>query len=184
MPLAGWLLIAERGHGLEFVFLAGFYGALGNLIGSLVAYYAGAYGGRPFLERYGRWVLITQRELDWADRWFARYGEPAVFLSRLLPVIRTFISVPAGIARMNVLRFSILSFIGSYPWSLGLAWAGYELGENWEDIGDYFRPVAIPIGLVCLLGAAYFVYRRVREIQRDSAVLESEDEPGAGGVAR
>jgi len=184
MPLAGWLLIAERGHGLEYVFLAGFYGALGNTIGSLVAYYAGAWGGRPFLERYGRWVLITHRDLAWADRWFARYGEPAVFISRMLPVIRTFISVPAGIARMHVLRFAILSFVGSYPWSLGLAWAGYELGENWEDISTYFRPVAIPIGVVCLLAIGYFLFRRFRELAHEGrSVLDAEDEPDSGEVA-
>jgi membrane protein DedA with SNARE-associated domain len=184
MPLAGWLLIADRGHGLEYVFLAGFYGALGNTIGSLVAYYVGAWGGRPFLERYGRWVLITHRDLAWADRWFGRYGETAVFVSRMLPVIRTFISVPAGIARMNVVRFTILSFIGSYPWSLGLAWAGYELGENWEDISTYIRPVAIPIGVVCLLAIAYFVFRRVRELSHEGrSLLDAEEEPDSGEVA-
>ncbi|TMB67213.1 MAG: DedA family protein [Chloroflexi bacterium] len=96
MPLSGWFLIKERGHGYEFLLLAALFGALGNLIGSLVAYYAGMWGGRPFLERYGRWILITPRELDIADRWFGRYGEIAVFASRLLPVVRTFISLPAG----------------------------------------------------------------------------------------
>lgn len=184
MPLAGWLLIADRGHGVEFVFLAGFYGALGNTIGSLVAYYVGMWGGRPFLERYGRWILITHRDLAWADRWFGRYGEPAVFVSRLLPVIRTFISLPAGIARMDVLRFTVLTFAGSYPWSVGLAWAGYELGENWEDISTYFRPVAIPIGVVCLLGVGYFLFRRFRELAAEGrAVLDAEDEPDSGEVA-
>jgi membrane protein DedA with SNARE-associated domain len=163
MPLAGWLLIKERGLGFEWLFLAAFYGALGNTIGSLVAYYAGAWGGRPFLRRYGRFVLISQRELDWADRWFERYGEVAVFLSRLMPVIRTFISVPAGVARMNVLRFTLLTFAGSFPWSFGLAWGGFALGENWEQLSDWFRPVSIPIVIVLVLAVAYFLYRRIRE---------------------
>ncbi|MEE8346498.1 MAG: DedA family protein [Dehalococcoidia bacterium] len=178
MPLAGWLLVKERGLGFEWLFLAAFYGALGNLIGSLVAYYAGAWGGRPFLRRYGRYIFITQRELDWADRWFARYGEPAVLVSRMLPVIRTFISVPAGVARMNVWRFGILTFVGSYPWSFGLAWAGFALGDQWERIGDWLRPVSVPIavGLVLLVG--YYLYRRIREALRDEpAALPGEDEP-------
>jgi membrane protein DedA with SNARE-associated domain len=160
MPLAGWFLVDSPAE----LFIAAFYGALGNLIGSLVAYYAGLWGGRPFLERYGRWVLITPREINQADRWFARYGEITVFASRMLPVIRTFISLPAGIARMNIWRFSILSFLGAYPWCLGLAWAGYLLGENWEDISDYLRPVSIPIAVAVMLFAVWFVYRRVREI--------------------
>ncbi len=178
MPLAGWFLIEDRGLGFEWLFLAGFYGALGNLIGSLVAYYAGAWGGRPFLNRYGRYILITQKELDWADRWFARYGEPTVFFSRMLPVIRTFISVPAGVARMNVLRFSVLSFAGSYPWSLGLAWGGFALGDNWENLIDWFRPVSLPIAIVVVLAVAYFLFRRIRDVLRESATaVPGEDEP-------
>jgi len=165
MPLAGWILIKERGHGLEYLLLAGFYGALGNTIGSLVAYYAGAWGGRPLLERYGRYVLITPREIETADRWFSKYGEITVLATRLMPVVRTFISLPAGIARMNVWRFTILTFIGAYPWSIALAWAGYALGENWERVGDYLRPVSIPIAIVVLALGVYFVYRRIREIR-------------------
>ena len=178
MPLAGWFLIEDRGLGFEWLFLAAFYGALGNLIGSLVAYYAGAWGGRPFLNRYGRYIFITQKELDWADRWFARYGEPTVFFSRMLPVIRTFISVPAGVARMNVLRFSVLTFAGSYPWSLGLAWGGFALGDNWENLIDWFRPVSLPIAIVVVLAVAYFLFRRIRELLRESAATApGDDEP-------
>ena len=175
MPLVGWILVKDRGHGEEYLLLAAFYGALGNTIGSIVAYYAGAWGGRPLLERYGRYVLITHRELDFADRWFARYGERAVFVSRLLPVIRTFISLPAGIARMNVWRFTALTFIGSYPWSLGLAWGGFLLGEHWDRITDYLRPVAIPIALAILLAAGYYFYRRIREVSRDAKRREEAE---------
>ena len=166
MPLAGWILVKNRGHGLEFLLIAAFYGALGNTIGSLVAYYAGAWGGRPLLERYGRFVLITPRELDTADRWFQRYGQVTVFASRLMPVVRTFISLPAGISRMNVWRFTAFSFAGSYPWSLALAWGGYTLGEHWDRIGGWLRPVSIPIVIVVVLLVAYFIYRRIREISR------------------
>ncbi|MFQ6019122.1 MAG: DedA family protein [Dehalococcoidia bacterium] len=176
MPLAGWLLIEDRGLGYEWLFLAAFYGALGNTIGSLVAYYAGAWGGRPLLERYGRYVLISQRELDMADAWFRRFGEVAVFVSRLLPVIRTFISVPAGVARMNVWRFTVLTFVGSYPWSLALAWGGFALGDNWEHLTDWLRPVALPIAAVLVLLSVFYFYRRIREaVQRRPTAPDDSD---------
>ena len=165
MPLAGWILVKDRGHGEEYLLLAAFWGALGNTIGSIVAYYAGAWGGRPLLRKYGRYVLISQREIDWADRWFGRYGEITVFATRLMPVIRTFISLPAGIARMSFWRFTALTFVGAYLWSLALAWGGYKLGENWEDIRDYFRPLSIPIVVALVLLAAWFFYRRIREVR-------------------
>lgn len=179
MPLAGWLLVKDAGHGFEYLFLAAFYGALGNTIGSLVAYYAGAFGGRPLIVKYGRYVFVSRRELDWADRWFERYGEAAVFLSRLMPVVRTFISVPAGVTRMNVPRFTALTFAGSYPWSFALAWGGYALGENWEEITDYLRPVAIPIAVAIGLAVVYYLYRKIRElIHEGSLPVPGEDEPG------
>jgi len=179
MPLAGWLLVKDRGLGFEWLFLAGFFGALGNTIGSLVAYYAGAWGGRPLIQKYGRYVFVPRRELDWADRWFERYGEPAVFVSRLMPVVRTFISVPAGVTRMHVGRFTVLTFAGSFPWSFALAWGGYALGEHWERITDYLRPVALPIAAVIALAIVYYLYRRVREVLHERALpISGEDEPG------
>ncbi|MBI2912834.1 MAG: DedA family protein [Chloroflexi bacterium] len=181
MPLAGWILVKDKGLGEEWLLLAAFYGALGNTIGSLVAYYAGAWGGRPLLLRYGRYVLITPRELDIADRWFQRYGERAVLVSRLLPVVRTFISVPAGVARMNVVRFTVLTFIGSFPWSLGLAWGGFLLGEHWDRLTDYFRPVAIPIAVALVLLVALYFYRRFRELARAGPAALGDEEPQAAG---
>ncbi len=168
MPLAGWFLVEDRGHGWEYLLLAGFFGALGNTIGSLAAYYAGRWGGRPLVLKYGKYVLITPREVEWADRWFQRYGEVTVFATRLMPVVRTFISLPAGIARMNVWRFTIFTFIGAFPWSIALAWAGYLLGEHWEDLVPYFRPVSVPIVIVVVVAAAYFLYRRITELRRHS----------------
>ncbi len=167
MPLAGWLLIEDKDKTWAYLFLGAFYGALGNTIGSLIAYYAGAWGGRPLLEKYGRWVLITRKEIASADRWFEKYGEITVFGSRLLPVVRTFISLPAGISRMNVTRFTALTFAGSYPWSLFLITMGYLLGDNWEDITTYLRPVTIPIAVLCVAAVAYFFYRRVKELRRE-----------------
>lgn len=170
MPLAGWFLVKEQGHGWEWLIMAGVFGAIGNTIGSLVAYYAGAWGGRPLLLRYGRYLLISQRELDSADRWFARYGDAAVFISRLLPVVRTFISVPAGISRVNVWRFTVLTFLGAFPWCLGLAASGYALGENWERLLTWFRPVSIPIVIVIVAAAVWYLYRRIKEVREPHSV--------------
>jgi len=168
MPLAGWFLVDDRGLGVEWLFLAAFCGALGNLIGSLMAYAVGAWGGRPFLLRYGRYLLITRHEVEQAERWFARYGDRAVLISRVLPVIRTFISLPAGIARMNIWRFITLTFVGSFPWSLGLAWAGFVLGENWERIREWMRPADIPILIALAALVAWYIYRRVRTVLREA----------------
>ena len=162
MPLSGWMLVKDKGLGWEWLVLAGFFGAVGNTLGSLVAYYAGARGGRPFVEKYGKYILISHHDLDLADRWFQRWGNATVFASRLLPVVRTFISLPAGISRMPVWQFTAYSFAGSFPWSLGLAWAGYELGENWEDLRTWMRPADIPIIIIGVILVALYVYRHVR----------------------
>lgn len=180
MPLAGWFLIRDEDLGPQWLLLAGFYGALGNTIGSVIAYYAGAWGGRPLLLRYGRYVLISPRELDAGDRWFARYGDAAVFFSRLMPVVRTFISVPAGIARTNIWRFVALTFAGSFPWSLGLAAGGYALGENWERMLDWFRPVSIPIAIAVAAGVGWYFLRRIREVREGTVAATGGDAVARG----
>jgi membrane protein DedA with SNARE-associated domain len=163
MPLAGWMLIKNLDlPAVTYLLLAGSCGAVGNVIGSLVAYAVGVWGGRPFLERFGRYVLITRHDLDRADYWFRKYGSWSIFISRLLPGVRTFISLPAGIARMNLPRFIIYSLIGSFIWSLALAFAGYLVGEHWEQIRTVMRPFDwLIIGLV-LVGIGYYIYRHVR----------------------
>ncbi|PKB82007.1 MAG: hypothetical protein BZY88_05325 [SAR202 cluster bacterium Io17-Chloro-G9] len=165
MPLAGWLLIEDKGGSAWLVLLAGFYGALGNLLGSWVAYFVSRTWGRALLHRYGKYVLITRDEVDKAEEWFGKYGEWAVFFSRLMPVVRTFISVPAGIARMNLWKFSLYTFIGSFPWSVGLAYGGFLLGENWEDLRSVMRPFDIPILVVLAAAAGWFFLRRIRTIR-------------------
>ena len=168
MPLAGWLLIEAKGDSAWMVLLAGFYGALGNLLGSWVAYWISYKAGRTLLEKYGRYVLITQHEVDRAEEWFRKYGELAVFASRMLPVVRTFISVPAGIARMNFWRFSFYTFVGSYPWSLGLAYGGFKLGENWEDMRQVMRPFDFPIAGIIAVAVAWFIYHRIKTIRNEN----------------
>ena len=167
MPLAGWLLIEAKGDSAWMVWMAALYGALGNLLGSWVAYWISYKGGRPLLEKYGKYVLVTQHEVDRAEEWFQKYGELAVLASRMLPVVRTFISVPAGIARMNFLKFSFYTFIGSYPWSLGLAYGGFKLGENWEDLRRVMRPFDFPITGIILVVVAWFIYHRIKVIRRE-----------------
>lgn len=162
MPFAGYL----AGQGRFNLWWVGVAGALGCNLGSLVAYQAGAWGGRPLIERYGRYALVTHRDLAWADRWFERYGEVTVFFARLLPVIRTFIALPAGIARMNQLRFHIYTFLGSLPWCLGLAWLGRELGERWQEtIHPFFQKFDLAIGAVLLVAILWFLRSRWRELR-------------------
>ena len=165
MPLAGWFLIQDKGGSAWLLVLAGFYGALGNILGSWVAYWISWRGGRPLLIKYGKYVLVTREEIDRAEVWFDKYGEWIVFISRLLPVVRTFISIPAGIARMNFWKFSVFTFLGSFPWSLGLAYGGFVLGENWEDLRSAMRPFDIPILAIFVVVAAWFIYRRVKAIR-------------------
>jgi membrane protein DedA with SNARE-associated domain len=158
MPFSGYLVF--RGEfGLYWVGLAG---AFGCVVGSVPAYYLGLYGGRPLIEKYGKYVLVSQHDLDLADRWFGRYGDWAIFFSRLLPVVRTFISFPAGVSKMNVPRFIIYTFVGSFPWCLGLAYIGMKLGENWDTLGAYFHKFDIVIGILIAAGAVYYIWRHLK----------------------
>jgi len=154
MPFAGYLVF----EGTMKLFWVATAGAIGCNVGSLVAYEIGCFGGRRLVERYGGWILIGRRELDWADRFFARWGYLAVFIGRLLPVVRTFIALPAGIARMPRLRFHVYTFLGSWPWCLGLAWLGMKLGENWRVVGKYLHKFDAVILVVLVVGIVWFVW--------------------------
>ncbi|MDO8490465.1 MAG: DedA family protein [Dehalococcoidia bacterium] len=162
MPLAGWMLVKAQGLSVFYVLLAGFFGGVGCTIGSLAAYAVGAKGGRPLVEKFGKYVLLSQHDLDLAEIWFAKYGDWAVFTSRLLPVVRTFISLPVGIARMNLPRFIIYTFIGSFIWSAGLAYGGYLLGEHWEGLREAMRPFDIPIILIIVALIAFWLWHRLK----------------------
>jgi membrane protein DedA with SNARE-associated domain len=146
--------------------LAAIAGAIGCNLGSEVAYWVGAKGGRPAIERYGRYLLIPKRELEVADRWFARWGGSIIFFARLLPVIRTFIAFPAGVARMNRTTFHAYTFIGSLPWCLGLAYVGRELGlrllDDHSPLKHLMHRLDAIIGATIVLAAAYFVWSRFK----------------------
>jgi membrane protein DedA with SNARE-associated domain len=154
MPFAGYLVF----DGTMKLLWVATAGAIGCNLGSLVAYEIGCYGGRPLVEKYGRWILFSHRELDWADRFFARWGYLAVFIGRLLPVIRTFIALPAGIARMPRVRFHVYTFLGSWPWCFALAYFGMKLGENWRQLGKYFHKLDTVILVVLVVGIVWFAW--------------------------
>lgn len=170
MPFSGYLVSTGRFN----LWAVGFAGAFGCVLGSLVAYWVGMYGGRPLIERYGRYVLISGHDLDLADRWFARHGQIIIFTSRLLPVIRTFIAFPAGVARMNLWRFIVYTFAGSLPWCLGLAYVGQKLGERWnkdETLQTLFHRFDFVIGIVGVLAVGWWVWRHVRHLRAGKAEL-------------
>lgn len=155
MPFSGYLVFTGEMQ-LWAVALAG---AVGCVLGSIPAYYLGACGGRPLLERYGKYVLISHHDLDLADRWFQRHGEITIFVGRLLPVIRTFIAFPAGVSRMPMGRFIIYTFVGSWIWCWALAWIGMKLGEHWNTLGVYFHRFDALIGVVLLAAVVWYVRR-------------------------
>jgi len=158
MPFSGYLV----SRGVFDLWLVSLAGAVGCVLGSVVAYYAGALGGRPLIERYGKYVLISGHDLDLADRFFQRWGQIAVLVGRLLPVVRTFIAFPAGVARMRMMPFLVYTFVGSFVWSLGLAWIGVVLGENWSTLKVYFHRFDFAIAALVVVGAVWWVWRHLR----------------------
>lgn len=157
MPFAGYLVSAGRFS----LWLVIFWGAIGNLIGSIIAYGVGFYGGRPLIAKYGKYILLKQEELDKAQRFFEKYGNLSVFFSRLLPIIRTFISLPAGIAKMRFGKFCFYTFIGSFFWSALLAYIGVFFGENWDVVGGYFRKFDWLIAILIIIFIVYFIYKKI-----------------------
>ena len=140
-------------------------GAVANLVGSWLAYGVGYVGGRPLVIRWGRYLLLRPHEIDRAHAWFDRYGDQAVFFSRLLPVVRTFISLPAGVARMNVWKFSLYTLLGCLPWTFGLAFLGYELGARWDRVERFLRPVSWLVAVLVVAGVGWSVWRRIRYLR-------------------
>lgn len=177
MPLSGWLLVQEQGGtALQAAWLGGLWGGVGCTIGSLLSYALGAWGGRPLLNRYGKYLMISPRDLEMADRWFDRWGDWAAFISRLLPIVRTFISFPAGISRTRLVPFTILSFVGSFIWCGALAYGGYVFGSRWEELRAIMRPFDIPIAIIILAGFVYYIYHHIRRgavDHEDEATIES-----------
>ncbi len=187
MPLAGFFVAtsAATATGRLSLIGVGLAGAAGCLIGSAVAYGIGATGGRPLLLRYGRYILISQADSDRADRWFSKYGSPVAFFSRLLPVVRTYISLPAGVSRMNFGKFMLYTFLGSLPWTFALAYVGYQFGpalqQKITELSNVFHGLDIVIIVLFLALVALYVYRHLKHDRQarelDGGSFDSVDQP-------
>ena len=166
LPFAGWSvskgLVEPLTNSPWSYWGAVLAGVAGNTAGSLLSYAVGAFGGRPLVERYGRFVLISAHDLDVAERWFAKYGEVTVFLSRMLPIVRTFISVPAGVARMALWRFLLFSILGAIPWVMFLVWGGMVLGDHWLDLKHSLKGLDYIVAALIALGVGLFIWRQVK----------------------
>lgn len=169
MLFSGYLVVSGR---FSFI-LVTLVGAIGCNAGSMVAYGIGAYGGRPLAEKYGRWVWISKVDLDRAERWFDRFGDWAVFFGRMMPVVRAFIALPAGMGRMNIVRFNVFTFLGSLPWCWALAYAGVKLGDHWNILGPYFRRLDSVFAVALIAAAALFVYRHWKHRLRREEVEDT-----------
>lgn len=159
MPFAGFLV----SQGELNLWAVGFMGAFGCVVGSALSYWLGSWGGRPLVEKFGRYIFVSKKDIAKADKWFERFGDWAILISRLLPVVRTFISFPAGIVRMNFKRFVAYTFIGSLPWCLGLAWVGQVMGDNWDNLRKYFHEFDYFILAVIILGIIWYIWKHVKK---------------------
>ena len=158
MPFSGFL-VAE---GKMNFWAVSFIGALANLAGSLIAYWIGLKGGRALIEKYGKYVLISKHDLDLADRWFVKFGSATAFFGRLLPIVRTYISFPAGIAKMDIKRFSLYTFAGALPWSMLFTWLGVKMGGNWEQIREKLHNFDLAIFILLVIGVVWYVWRHLK----------------------
>jgi membrane protein DedA with SNARE-associated domain len=160
---AGFAAAALHHPGAELSLIPVMVAALaGSMAGSWLAYGVGYAGGRPLVDRWGRYLLLRPHEVDRAHEWFERHGEAAVFFSRMIPLARAFISLPAGVARMDLGRFSLYTLLGNLPWTIGLALAGYALGERWKTLERFLQPLAIGLGVLLLVALAWWVVKRLR----------------------
>jgi len=180
MPFAGYLVYQadQPGYDGTVMSLVGvsLAGAIGCTLGSIVAYFIGKHWGRPFILKYGGYLLIRKKHLDMADKWFEKYGDVATFVARLLPIIRTFISLPAGIARMDFKKFVFYSFAGSLPWTALLAYVGYVLGPSWEDIIGWFHNLDIVVVVGVVAAVVWYAYK-MRKEKANGAVQGGQPQP-------
>lgn len=158
MPFAGFLVF----KGEMVLWMVAVAGALGCVVGSIPAYYLGMYGGRPLVEKYGKWVLISHKDLKWADHAFEKHGDIIIFIGRLLPAVRTFIAFPAGVARMHMGKFILYTFVGSLIWCYLLAFAGFKMGEHWESLKVYFHEFHYVIAGAGLIFVVWYLKRHFK----------------------
>jgi len=159
MPFAGFLVAQGK---LSF-WLVVIVGTFGNLIGSWLAYFLGTGEGYKLIKKYGKYILISHHDLEKAHFWFEKWGEATVFFSRLLPVIRTFISLPAGVAKMDLKKFTFFTLLGSLPWAIGLTYLGTKMGENWTKLQVYFHKFDLLIGIILIVGIVWYIRRHLQK---------------------
>lgn len=165
LPLAGYMVFLGKGTVLSMTLIS----TLGCLVGSLLAYVIGYYGGRPFIIKYGKYIFISEKDFNKADRFFEKYGNQTIFFSRMLPIIRTFISLPAGIARMNLFKFIILTIVGSFPWCLLFVYLGKVFGANWHKVDAMFKNFNYVIVGVLLILILIFIFKKVKAHEKNQS---------------
>ena len=166
MTFAGYLATLGRFS----IFWISLCGAFGNLTGSLLSYLLGRHLGRPGVLKYGKYFLVRPHELDRAEKWFERFGSSSVFITRMLPIVRTFISFPAGIAKMNLWLFSAYTFVGCYIWCLLLVFLGFKFGQHWEDIVNSFKKLDYLVLIIIVIGIIYVIYKLVKRRKKRRAI--------------
>ena len=162
MPFAGFLIFEGRFSFHEVIL----FSTMGSIVGSVISYYAGLYGGRPFVNRFGKYFLLDTHDLEFTERFFKKYGDKTIFFSRFIPVIRHLISIPAGVGEMKIGKFILYTAIGAGLWNSFLAYAGFRLKSHWEEIRHYSQTLDIAVVILLVLGLGYFVYRHL-ERQRN-----------------
>lgn len=158
IPFSGFLSVSGRFN----IWLVILVATLANLVGAVALFLIGRFGGRWLLEKYGKYVFVHKGDLEKSDYWFSKHGSKAVFWSRMLPVVRTFISLPAGVSKMNVVKFCLLTFLGSLPWNAALAFVGYKAGENWMILERYFRKLDTFIIILIAVSIIWYVWRHLK----------------------
>lgn len=166
MPFAGYLASIGKFNIYGVILI----GAMANLTGSLVAYFIGYHGGEQFvrnlIKKYGKFLLITEGEYERSETWFRKYGQKVVFVSRVLPIVRTFISLPAGVYRMKIWRFTYLTFIGSLLWSTFLTYVGFTLGKNWHSLEPIYRKFEYVVVAVVVIVVGHYLYHKLKKLFR------------------
>lgn len=168
MPFAGFLCV----QGTFKFWLVVLFSSLGSIIGSLISYYIGYYGGKKVINKWGKYLLLNEEDLQKTEQWFEKKGEITIFISRFIPVVRHLISIPAGIGKMNLKRFCIYTLVGATLWNTFLAYLGLKLGENWSTVRQYSEYISIPIATIIILIGAYFIYRHIKH-HKDKTKLSS-----------
>ena len=162
MPFAGFLIVTGQFSWAGVIIVA----TLGSIVGSLISYYMGYWGGRPIVEKWGKYLLLEKHQLDLTEKFFAKRGEITIFICRFIPVVRHLISIPAGMGKMNVWRFSLYTIIGATLWNAFLTWVGYELKNRWEEVMKYSSTVDIIVVIGLVLVVAYYIYSFLKNRKR------------------